>query len=124
MNKPVDIRPFGVVTKNGVEYFLLYLRGPVGLGKVDKMRGEPGNGFIPAEAFEQRDMFIEIDKVEEAVVYFTGMMPYIHREDQAYFEDQEEKTLHDLDGVGYEKGGLHGDKDHEDGDHQPNGKVF
>jgi hypothetical protein len=85
------------------------------------MRRELGHGFVLAEIFQQRDMFIEIDKVEEAVVDLPGMIPDIHGGDQPDLEYQEEKPFDDLDGIGNEEGRFHRHKDGDDGAHQPEG---
>jgi len=78
MYEPIDIGPFGVVAEDGIEDLLFDLVWPVGLGKINKMRGKFMYGLIIAQILEQRKMFIQVDEVEEAVVDLAGFKPYIH----------------------------------------------
>src|SRR5579872_2135743 len=124
MDEPIHIRPFGIVTENGVEHLLFDLIRPVGLRQIDEMGREFGDGLIPAQTFEQGNVFAQIYKIEKAVIDLAGIVPDIHREDEPEFEDQEEKPFDDLYGIGDEKGTLYAQEHDQDGYHQPHGQMF
>jgi hypothetical protein len=122
--EPVYIRPLGVMAKYGIQYLLFDVRRPVGLGKINKVRGEFGDGLVLAKTFQQGDMFLEIDKVQEPVVYLPRIIPDIHGEYQSHFEHKEEKPFDDLDGIRHKEGGFHHNKYDEDGNNRPEGIML
>src|ERR1700754_4733912 len=69
-------------------------------------------------------MLVQIDEVEETVVDLAGTIPYVHGEDQTYFEHEEEQPFDDLDGIGDEEGTFHANEDNKNGNDQGERPVF
>src|SRR3984885_6121398 len=124
MHEPIDVGAFRVMTENGIEYLLLDMRGTVGFCQIDEMRGEFRHRFIMAQCLQQGDMFVQIDKIQETVIYFTRVIPHIHRADQAELKDQEEEPFQQLDGIENKKCRFNAHEHGDDRAYQPERQMF